>query len=551
MKNKIGLIFLLIALLSFFVRFWQLNKFPVSLNWDEVSHGYNAYSLIMTGKDQWLKSWPIFNFRAYGDYPTTLNMYLSIPFIYFFGLNEWTTRIVTALSGFGLVIVSYFLGKEIFKNQKYSLLLMFLVSFSPWAFFPSRAVFQSTVAQLFLTLGILFLLKSIKKIPYLVPGTFFTILSTYAYHNTKIVVPIILFIFFLIYFKDLKSKLLLNKKISIITLLIFVIFLIPQLINTFNKEAQARSRWVFIINPASINQIELNRNNFNGPEFIGKLLYNRYTLFTSTVLKNYLGFLNPKILFFNSTNNYQFNIPNTGVLYSVCLPFFYIGLFYILLKVLKRDKQLIFLISWFIVGLVPAVITVGDFPIIRAMTIIPLPQIFITFGIYKVLTIIKDKKFKSAFVVMFLLIFTFQSFSYLKKYFTEYSKNYSSSWQYGYKEVVSFIKENYNNYDEIIFTKKYGEPHEFILFFWPWDPLKYQNDPNLKWDFHEDWYWVNAFDKIKFINDWEIKDQTKSIDKKTLLITSPGNYNKDDSSLIKTIYFLDQKPAFDILSLYE
>ncbi|MDD2224591.1 MAG: glycosyltransferase family 39 protein [Candidatus Shapirobacteria bacterium] len=559
MKNKKILLFFLIALVAFFLRFYQLNKFPVALNWDEVSHGYNAYSLISTGKDQWSTSWPIFNFRAYGDYPTTLNMYLSMPFIYFFGINEWTIRMVSALCGFGLVIVAYFLGQEIFKNKNKSFLLMFLVTISPWTFFPSRGVFQSTVAQFFFSLGLLFLIKAIKKIKFLPLGIFFFSISTYAYHNSKIVVPILLLIYFIIFFKELKQKILKNKKFFIISLLILSVLIIPQLINNFNKDAQARSRWVFVINPASINVIENNRNNYQGSQLVAKLKYNRATLFTTTVTQNYLNFLNPKILFFNSTQNYQFNIPGEGVLYSVCLPFFYIGLIIIILKSIKslpffkgrcpKDGGVfIFLIFWFLIGLAPAVVTTGDFPIIRAMSILPLPQIFIVYGFFKTISFLKNPKTKTIFTILFLIILIIQSFSYFKNYFNNYAQNYSSSWQYGYKETVNYIKENYSSYDQIIFTKKYGEAHEFVLFYWPWNPSSYQADSNLNWDFHADWYWVNAFDKFKFVNDWEIQKETESVNKKTLLITSPGNYNKSNNTLlIKTIYFLNQQPAFDIL----
>lgn len=562
MKNKPYLLFVLIALIAFFLRFYQLNKFPIALNWDEISHGFNAYSLIKTGQDQWSKSWPIFNFRAYGDYPTTLNMYLSMPFIYFFGLNEWTTRIISALCGFGLVIIAYFLGKELFNNKKISYLLMFLVAVSPWTFFPSRGVFQSVVAQFFFSLGLLFLIKATKKINFLLPAILFTSISTYAYHNTKIVVPVLLFAYFIIFFKYFKENFIKNKKVFITSFLILFIFMLPQAINIFNKDAQARSRWVFAINPSTVNQIEVNRNNYQGNKIIAKLKYNRITVFSTIVAKNYLGFINPKILFFDSTQNSQFNIPKTGVLYPICLPFFYIGLIILISKSIKclpffkgrcpQDSGVsLFLISWFFIGLIPAVITIGDFPIIRAMTILPLPQIFIIYGFIKTISLFKNQKSKSLFTILFILILSIQSFFYFKNYFNDYSKNYSASWQYGYKEVVDYIKANYNNYDQIIFTKNYGEAHEFVLFYWPWDPKSYQNDPNLNWDFHADWYWVNAFDKFKFINDWEIKKTTENINKKTLLITSPDNYNKDNSTLIKTIYFLNKKPAFDILSIYD
>jgi len=195
--------------------------------------------------------------------------------------------------------------------------------------------------------------------------------------------------------KKLNKTLTRIKKTFLISLLIIFVLIVPQTINTFNKDAQARSRWVFAINPATINQIENNRNNYQGNPLIAKLKYNKVTVFSAVVVKNYLGFVNPKMLFFNSTQNFQFNIPNTGVLYSVCLPFFYVGLIILLINLFKKNKLSIFLISWFLIGLIPAVVTVGDFPIIRAMTILPLPQIFIVYGFIKTTSFFKNKKIKS------------------------------------------------------------------------------------------------------------------------------------------------------------
>ncbi|MDD4082800.1 MAG: hypothetical protein PHD05_05440, partial [Sphaerochaetaceae bacterium] len=92
--------------------------------------------------------------------------------------------------------------------------------------------------------------------------------------------------------------------------------------------------------------------------------------------------------------------------------------------------------------------------------------------------------------------------------------------------MVSLLKEYYSKYDYIYITKKYGEAHEFILFYWPWDPSDYQSNPTKKWDYHANWYWVNGFDKFTFINDWEVLEKTTNPISKTLLITSPGNYNQ-------------------------
>ncbi len=131
-----------------------------------------------------------------------------------------------------------------------------------------------------------------------------------------------------------------------------------------------------------------------------------------------------------------------------------------------------------------------------------------------------------------------------------YSQTYASSWQYGYQQVVNYVKSVYSDYDQILITKKYGEPHEFFLFYWPWPPHQYHTDPAKVWDYHANWYWIDKFDKFRFINDWDILTVTQSLpsDQNILLITSPHNYNPKIFKKIKTINFLDNNPAFDILS---
>ena len=135
-----------------------------------------------------------------------------------------------------------------------------------------------------------------------------------------------------------------------------------------------------------------------------------------------------------------------------------------------------------------------------------------------------------------------------QNYSGDYTKNYSWAWQYGYKETAQYIKQNGQNYDQIYITKKYGEPHEFLLFYLQYDPTKYRNDPYLVRYSKSDWYWVDKFDKFLFLNDWEVIEKLKSQNAKgkILLITSPRNY-PEGWKLVKTIKFLDNNLAFEIL----
>jgi hypothetical protein len=52
-KHLKTLIILLIFLLAFVLRVYKVTQVPPSLNWDETSIGYNAYSVLKTAKDEW------------------------------------------------------------------------------------------------------------------------------------------------------------------------------------------------------------------------------------------------------------------------------------------------------------------------------------------------------------------------------------------------------------------------------------------------------------------------------------------------------------------
>ena len=60
------LILFLIVILAFLLRFYQLSTNPPGLNLDEVAIGYNAYSILRTGRDEYGKFLPIV-FRSHDD----------------------------------------------------------------------------------------------------------------------------------------------------------------------------------------------------------------------------------------------------------------------------------------------------------------------------------------------------------------------------------------------------------------------------------------------------------------------------------------------------
>jgi hypothetical protein len=140
---------------------------------------------------------------------------------------------------------------------------------------------------------------------------------------------------------------------------------------------------------------------------------------------------------------------------------------------------------------------------------------------------------------------------FLKNLFVYYPIRYSQDWQYGNKQAVEFIKANYDKYDLITFTRAYGEPHMFTLFYLGYDPTKYQNNSNLVRFEAFDWVWVLKFDKFYFPDLGDSGTQYQDVvnanpGKKILFIGKPGDFPAY-IPVLKTINFLNGNTAFEIV----
>ncbi len=559
-KNNIIFIIILFA---FILRFFELGKMPPSLNWDEVSHGYNAYSILKTGMDEWGKPYPII-FRAYGDYKLPVYIYFTSILEFFLGTKSISVRIPSAISGVGLVFLTYLITLKLFKgvfskNSTYTLALLssFLVSIEPWTFFLSRAAFEANVALFLIVFGVYLFLVGLERKIYLVFSIISFGLSVWTYNSARVFVPLLLLTLVAVYYRDIFK--ILKKEIFYLRLLffLFLLFFTPMFYQLASPSGQARYSKVSIIDEGAIEKINELRTNSKYPLVLTKILYNRPLFFIKSFIFNWISHFSLGFLFFNGGSNYQFNVPSHGILYFVNLPFFIIGFVFVLKKSLEKRKNFLIILIWFLIAPVASSLTRESPHTLRASTMIPIPMILSSIGFFIFWSAFpKVKKFVLIFYVFLIFIFAER---YLFLYFENYKKNYSWVWQYGYHEAVSFLKENYDKYDKIIFSKVYGEPHEFILFYWPWNPLKYIEDDNLTRFYQSGWFWVDSFDKFYFVNDWDIpKDESENFKLESgkivscsesylscLLVTSPDNFPKGFSKLY-TINFLDGRKAFEI-----
>jgi len=102
-----------------------------------------------------------------------------------------------------------------------------------------------------------------------------------------------------------------------------------------------------------------------------------------------------------------------------------------------------------------------------------------------------------AAVVVSYAFFQYYSWDY---YFSHYQNKPQaiSSWQCGYKELVQYVKDNYNQYDKFYITDRHGQPYIFFLYYWPFDPASYQKQAKISGPDKYGFGQIAKFDKFEF-----------------------------------------------------
>ncbi len=488
-----------VLVLATVLRFYHLGSIPVSLDWDEASLGWNAYSILKTGTDEYGKAWPV-SIRSFNDYKPPLYVYAAVPSIAIFGKTEFAVRFPSALAGVLTVLATFFLVKELTKNNLLSYLVTWLLAISPWSLQFSRAAFEANLALLFFVTGVLFLAKFLNRksiFPaspaggYLLLSTFAFVASIYSYHSPRLVIPVFLLGIGIHYRKTFIE----NWKSSVLVGILFLFALYPLVRNTlYTQSATARLSVVSIFSPDK------------SPWEI-----------TTQFAKNYFDHFNFDFLFLVGDNNDRHHAPDMGLLYLVEFPFILAGLYFLFAE---KPKWRFIVLCWFLVAPIAASITTSTPHAIRSLLFLPTWQILAAYGLIKIV--------KTHYILAGLVCLALSAnvFYYFHQYFIHLPVEFSRNWQYGYKEVVAEVMHREASYKDIYITSYYDQPYIYFLFFGRVSPV-------VK---NEGLFYI-SFDKYHFL----IQPGTG----KGLYVLAPVD-DHSGLTLLKTIYFPNGTIAFDI-----
>ena len=127
---------IIITILAAVLRLAFLDRYPVHMSVDEVAIGYDAFSLLFSGRDHYQTLFPL-TFISLGDYKPPLYHYLTVLPVRIWGLNEFSVRFTSAFFGILAIPLVYFLSRTLTSSKTPSLPLYYFVFLPGICAFPA------------------------------------------------------------------------------------------------------------------------------------------------------------------------------------------------------------------------------------------------------------------------------------------------------------------------------------------------------------------------------------------------------------------------------
>lgn len=560
---------ILIFVFALFLRVYKLGQYPVGFLWDEAALGYNAYSILQTGRDEYGEFLPLI-FKSFGDYKPGLYIYLLVPFIATLGLNEFVVRLPSALFGGLTVLMFYMLIKESLEKgfsriseqilrqaqdkfyvDTVPVVSALLLAISPWHINFSRGAWELNVMLFELIVGMYFFARHLNegKRKWLVISAIFFVLTLVTYQAAKLLMPCLVIGTIYFFRKKIKNVGKTNK-IMFATLLLSGFLFVNFYTLLSGKAGRLRTMSLFSY-PRSVEESSEILKEDRGNKFDFLLFHDKPVFFLRSFLGRYFNHFSGKFLFITGDwSNQRNGIVYQGVMYYADIIFLCLGLFYLFVS--KRSSLDNFMLFWLILAPVPSALTRDSISSVRSFTMV-IPLVYITaVGVNQLFKIVKKRRLLIRLLAYCLLLtaYGFLVIRMLDLYFVHDPIFTSKDRLFGYRWVMDNLKQKIDGKNKVIITNKYGQPYIFYLFYSKYDPNKYQKIASLKENPFGDVGEVERIDNIEFKKIYFPDDRAYE---NSLFIGDEFDLplkdivDQKDITLVNEIKFLNGKTAFRIV----
>lgn len=464
MLKKINLPLILILLLAVLTRFYQLGDWPQAFAFDEAALGYNAWSLLTTGRDEWGKLLPI-TMRSFDDFKPAIYSYLAIPGVWLFGLSEFSARLPAAVFGVLLPWFVYLLTARLSKNRYLGYLAALMIVLSPWHMEISRTAIEAGVALSMFCLSLyLFLLKT-KRSTWLALALL--LLTLFTYHTARIVAPLILLAGF--FSGAISAKRSTHWLVGLIFVLGFGLSLTASS-SRFNQIS------IFHDLGSKLKREEAIREDggiISSSLLETRLFHNKPLSWAQGFVQSYLTNTSLQYLFLGGAQPPRVTIPETGQFLLIFLPFLLIGIAVSVRRWQGFDR---WLLIWLLLAPLPAALTYAEIPhSYRTLFMLPPIAILIAQGLVSSFDWLRQQS--KLWFLGGVTIVAFGAGYFFSKAVHQYRihQQVHQPWyrQSGYEQLIEYLNQ-LENVSHYTITNREGEPYIYVLFYNQIPPRDYQ-----------------------------------------------------------------------------
>lgn len=507
MKKKQVFQVVLLLLFAFVLRFYKVDQIPASLYYDEVDYGYQARSIIETGKD-YRGSFSPFYVHSFNDIRAPMPAYLTVLTTLAFKTPELQVRMPSVISGTLIVLLVFYLILVWTRSFYKAILIALVFATSPWQIQYSRFSHEVSSMLLFFLSGILFFFLSLdtRKFIHLLSFAILLSLTVYTYRTMSFFAPLTLLVILIIYFSKLKEfgfkKLFLAGVVCAFLILPFLYF------TTVKAPDQPRINQLAVFADPQIpiwvqRNREVDSNDFND-KTIGKsaskvsfVFHNKVLSWLDSFINNYFKNFSTEFLLIEGDPNKRHSIGQMGEIFFIDIIPLLIGLFFVFKNL--KDKKMQFLLSMLLLTPIPAAITTDGAKHASRLFIFSAPLLItIGFGWIKLIEIFKNTKFKKITYLFLFSLWSLLFIFYLHRYFVHYPIESARSFGFGFKQAMQKITKEDKNFKKIAMVPTKDPPMIYYLFWSNTSPKKLQEYGT---DFSESTKLSKTLDKYKVI-DW-------------------------------------------------
>lgn len=469
-----------IFLLALVLRFCQLSTLPAGFHVDEVKIGWNAYSLWLTGRDDWWHAFPL-HYDTFGDQRPTGIFYASVPALAVFGLTQFAVRFTPALFGSLAVIGLFFFVLALIGRRRIALLSALLLAVSPWHITLSRASSEGIIAVTLVIFGLTYLIRLLNS-PRLSDFLLsLTLLSTafFFYHTSRLLVPVFVFIL-------ICSRFFSVKKIRPLlpALLIFIFTSLLTLGFALSPVARGRLSQVSVFTDQDI-KVELDRLPFEEGQnrvLLARTLHNKVVLYAARFVTEYSSYFGGKFFLAPwEAKPARYQTVDRGLLLYIEFVLVALGLIYAA-KHLRLRSPFLPLLLLLLVSPLPAAVTVEDAPNLhRALFMSPFLSVLAGLGLYFA------ARLKKSLLPAVLLLLCVDLFHYAHMYTVHNPVRDSLTLQrnVGAAELITALSALSGQYQKIYLTNRPDNLYPWYAFLTRQDPRNF--NPPLAADKSRDW----------------------------------------------------------------